>query len=57
MDHLFGGGMRFKTLIIVVFGMMLLLQGCNTFKGAQEGFKKDWKTVLKANDWMKEKMW
>jgi hypothetical protein len=49
--------MRSKSLLVVVLGMMLFLQGCATFKGAKEGFKEDWKALTKADDWIQEHLW
>jgi len=50
-----------KTLIIVLFGLMVLFQGCNTIKGAvdggTDGFKKDWKELNAADGWIKENLW
>ncbi len=34
-----------KMLIIVLFGLMVLLQGCNTLKGAKDGIKKAAKSM------------
>ncbi len=53
--------MRSKAFIMVLFGAMLLLQGCSSLKGATKGFKEgwndDWKAVKKADVWIKEHMW
>jgi len=49
--------MYLKMLIIVLFGLMVLFQGCNTLKGAKNGFKKDWNDLNKADGWIKENMW
>ena len=46
-----------KMLIIVLFGLMVFFQGCNTLKGAKDGIKKDWKELNKADGWLKENMW
>ena len=50
-----------KMLIIVLFGLMVLFQGCNTLKGVKdgvtEGVKKDWKELNAADGWMKENLW
>jgi predicted small secreted protein len=46
-----------KWIVFVVLGLSLCLQGCETFKGAKDGFKKDWKNMQKADDWMRENMW
>ena len=48
--------MRLKAFIIII-GLTMFLQGCNTLKGAKEGFKEDWKALSEADDWMKENMW
>ena len=49
--------MRSKVLIIIIFGLILFIQGCATFKGAKEGVKKDWKSLGKVDDWIQENMW
>ena len=49
--------MRSKRFLVSVLGLILLMQGCGTVKGARKGFKEDWKTVLQADDWMRENMW
>jgi len=46
-----------KMLIIIFFGLMVLFQGCNTVKGATDGFKKDWKDLNVADGWIKENLW
>lgn len=46
-----------KMLIIVFFGLIMLFQGCNTLKGATDGFKEDWKELNKADGWVKENLW
>jgi len=49
--------MHSKLLIIVLFGLMAIFQGCNTLKGAAEGAKEDWKDLNKADGWIKENLW
>ncbi len=49
--------MRSKTMIIVLFVVMLCMQGCATFKGAKEGFSEDWEALGEVDDWMKEHLW
>ena len=49
--------MHSKKFLISILGLILLMQGCSTFKGAKEGFKEDWKVLLQADDWMRENMW
>ncbi len=46
-----------KMLVIVVFVLALSFQGCNTLKGAAEGFKEDWKIVGEVDERMREAMW
>lgn len=46
-----------KYAFILVFVMGVFLQGCATAKGAASGFKEDWKTIEKADEWMQENMW
>ena len=49
--------MRSKRFLISVLGLILFVQGCSTLKGAQEGFKEDWKVLVEADDWVKENLW
>lgn len=44
-------------IIFAVFGLIVFMQGCSTVKGAQEGFKEDWKALMKVDDWMQEHLW
>ena len=52
-----GTVMRLKILFAGVILCGFFLQGCNTLKGAGNGFKEDWKTVTQVDDWIQEKMW
>ena len=49
--------MRLKILVAIIFLSGLFLQGCNTLKGAGNGFKEDWKVMSKFDQWLQEKMW
>ena len=49
--------MRSKRFLISVLGLILFLQGCSTLKGAQEGFKEDWKALTEADGWIQEHLW
>ncbi len=53
--------MKSKSLILIVLGMVIFLQGCETFKGAAIGFKKDventWNGASKADVWIKDTLW
>jgi len=51
------GFMYSKMLIIVLFGLMVVFQGCSTLKGATDGFKEDWKKLNAADGWIKENLW
>jgi len=46
-----------KTIIIILFTLMVFLQGCNTFNGAKEGFKKDWIEANREDGWIKKNLW
>ncbi len=49
--------MQLRWLVIVMFGMILCLQGCETAKGAKDGFEKDWAEWQKFDDKLQEKLW
>ena len=49
--------MRSKRFLIGVLGILLFMQGCATIKGAQEGFKEDWKDLQEADGWVREHLW
>lgn len=49
--------MHGKTHIILVFGLVLFLQGCETAKGFQQDVKNTWGNLSKMDSWMKENMW
>jgi len=49
--------MNLEFLIIIVFGSVLFLQGCSTFKGAKEGIKEDWNAIRKLDGWIQETFW
>lgn len=49
--------MNSKLLIIALCSMVVFLQGCNTMKGAKDGFKKDWNELNAADGWVKENLW
>ena len=44
-------------IVLVVFGLIVFMQGCSTLKGAKEGFKEDWKALTKVDDWMQKNLW
>ena len=46
-----------KTVIIILLGLMIFLQGCNTLKGAKDGLKEDWKTIAGVDGWIQETFW
>lgn len=62
--------MKRKSILISIFllQIIILLSGCETTKslagsirGIAEGITKDaknaWKTIAKADDWMRENLW
>ncbi len=40
-------------ILIISFG----LQGCETFKGAKEGFEKDLEKAKEADTWFRKNAW
>lgn len=50
---------KLKILIIII--VSLVLNGCETLKGAYQGgkngFEKDWKGASTADQWIKENLW
>ncbi len=46
-----------KWQIFFVLTVVLAFQGCETIKGASEGFKKDWKDLKKIDSQMKRNLW
>ena len=42
---------------LLILCMVLLLVGCETFKGAKDGFRKDWENLEKQDSWMRENLW
>jgi len=46
-----------KRFLAGVLGLILFVQGCSTLKGAQEGFKEDWKALVEADGWIQEHLW
>lgn len=49
--------MRSKRFLAGILGLILFMQGCATVKGAQEGFKEDWKALQETDGWMREHLW
>jgi hypothetical protein len=57
--------MRFSQWMFIFLAVLLIgLQGCHTFSGAAQGFKKDIQgirekdhPIYKADDWMRENLW
>ena len=45
-----------KPMILCLI-MCIFLAGCHTLKGAQEGFKQDWKDWNEADGWIQENLW
>jgi len=50
---------RFKPAlsICVLYLFLMLLSGCETFKGAADGFYRDWQNAKKVDDWLQEHLW
>lgn len=46
--------MLFLSLLLAI---ACLSAGCNTLKGAGEGFSKDWKKLAEFDQWLQEKAW
>ncbi|MFC1658764.1 hypothetical protein ACFL1D_05210 [Candidatus Omnitrophota bacterium] len=45
---------------ITICGLCILLfalSGCETLKGAAEGFSQDWQNAKKVDNWLQEHLW
>jgi len=49
--------MQKKGCVFVFLVFILALQGCETIKGASEGFKKDWKDLQKVDSKLEKDLW
>ena len=51
--------MRFKAPLIILglYLVLISLAGCETVKGAAEGFSRDWQNAKKVDKWMRENLW
>jgi hypothetical protein len=57
--------MRSKWPLMMVLGVMLFLQGCETIKGTvmgaaaggSKGIKKDWQSIKSSEKWIDENLW
>jgi hypothetical protein len=45
------------TICFILSILVILISGCETFKGAFQGSKKDWESVKKADEWMRKNLW
>ena len=43
--------------MILCLTVCILLAGCNTLKGAQEGFQDDWEDWNRQDGWIQENLW
>lgn len=47
-----------KCLFLLLVSMTALLStGCNTLKGAGEGFTKDWAKMVEVDQWLQRNAW
>ena len=44
-------------MLLALFVFLVLIAGCETAKGAAQGFQKDWKSLEKVDDWMRDNLW
>ena len=53
--------LRFALAICGLFLLVIFSSGCETFKGAAEGFSLDWQSakenVQKMDSWIRENLW
>ena len=51
--------MRFRPALMIcaLYLLVMVLSGCETVKGAAQGFAKDWENAKKVDDWMRENLW
>ncbi len=47
-----------RLIYFFLFSSLLLgFSGCNTLKGAADGFTKDWAEAKKVDDWLQKHAW
>ena len=46
-----------RALMAVCLLNILVICGCETAKGAAQGFTKDWKNAEKVDAWMRKNLW
>ncbi|MCB9747120.1 MAG: hypothetical protein H6755_01790 [Candidatus Omnitrophica bacterium] len=46
-----------KWLFAIVIILTIFLHGCETAKGAAQGFQKDWEDAKEADKWIQEHLW
>ncbi len=49
--------MRKTILFLLSVVFLTLCAGCNTLKGAADGFSKDWQEAKKVDDWLQRNAW
>ena len=48
---------RYALAICGLYLLLVVLSGCETVKGAAEGFCRDWQNAKKVDDWMRKNLW
>ena len=51
--------MRFRSAlaICVLYLLLIVLSGCETVKGAAQGFTRDWQNAEKVDKWLRKNLW
>lgn len=49
--------MKHVILLFLLSVLLFTLSGCNTVKGAADGFTKDWREAQKVDDWLQKHAW
>lgn len=49
--------MRYYILVFLLAVLAISFSGCNTLKGAAEGFGRDWQEAKKVDDWLQKNAW
>ena len=48
---------REKSLALFFMLLLILINGCNTVKGAAEGAQKDWQSMREADQRLRDVLW
>ena len=43
--------------LFILFAFVTIIGGCETLKGACDGFRRDWASLQKVDDWVQKNIW